>query len=52
MLNVLQLEKINKEDVLSVFNDQLELMNHHAFDKLKKTLNKKGLFDDVYKRKL
>lgn len=52
MLNVLQLEKINKDDVIQALNEQLELMNKHQFEKMKKILNKKGTFDNVYKSKL
>lgn len=52
MLNLIQLKKITKDDVISAFKDNLDIMNSHQFEKLKKTLNLKGMFDDVYKRKL
>lgn len=52
MLNIIQLNKINKEDVFNSFKEQIETMNTHEFEKLKKILNKKGIFDNVYKRKL
>ena len=52
MLNVLQLNQINKDDVVESFKNQIGTMNSHVFEKLKKTLNKKGIFDDVYKSKL
>lgn len=52
MLNIIQLNKINKEDVVTSFKEQIDIMNNHEFEKLKKILNKKGTFDNVYKRKL
>lgn len=52
MLNVLQLKKINKLDVLDALKEQMDLMNSHQFEKMKNILNKKGTFDNVYKRKI
>lgn len=52
MLNVIQLEKINKDDVIQALKEQLDLMNEHQFKKMKNILNKKGMFDNVYKSKL
>ena len=49
MLNIIQLEKITKEDVLKCFKDNLDTMNSHQFKKLKKVLNVKGMFDNVRK---
>lgn len=52
MLNIIQLKKIDKKDVIDSLKEQLDCMNTHQFEVLKKTLNKKGTFDNVYKRKL
>lgn len=49
MLNLVQLEKITKEDVINCFKDNIETMNTHQFKKLKKVLNVKGMFDNVRK---
>lgn len=49
MLNMVQLEKISKEDVIKCFKDNLNIMNAHQFKKLKKVLNVKGMFDNVRK---
>lgn len=49
MLNVLQLEKLTKEDVIKQLEKFLSTMNNHQFTKLKKTLNKRGMLDDIRK---
>lgn len=52
MLNLFQLQKITKDDVVDAFKDNVAIMNNHQFEKLRKLLNTKGMFDNVYKRKL
>lgn len=49
MLNVLQLEKVTKEDVIKQLEKYLTSMNNHQFLKLKKTLNKRGMLDGICK---
>lgn len=49
MLNVLQLEKITKDDVLKRFTQIISNMNNHQFMKMKNKLNKLGVLDDVRK---
>lgn len=49
MLNVLELEKITKDDVLKRFSQIISNMNNHQFMKMKKKLNKLGVLDHVCK---
>lgn len=49
MLNLIQLDKITKEDVKKCFSDNIESMSTNQFKKLKKVLNLKGVFNNVRK---
>lgn len=47
MVNLIKLEKISKEDIKKKVNEIIDNMNNHNFKKLKKTLNKAGVLDDI-----
>lgn len=47
MLNLLKLEKIDKEQVKKVVCELIDRMNNHEFKKIKKVLNKAGALDNV-----
>lgn len=49
MLNVIELKKVSKDDVIEKLNKIVTSMNTHQFDKLKSKLNKMGVFNDVCK---
>lgn len=47
MIGLIKLEKITKENVKEKINKTIDSMNEHQFKKLKKTLNKAGVLDDI-----
>lgn len=49
MINLVKLKNITKQDVINCFKNNIEIMNSHQFEKLKKVLNLKGMFDNVCK---
>lgn len=47
MVNLIKIEKITKENIKEKINKIIDSMNEHQFKKLKKTLNKAGVLDDI-----